>query len=112
MQEAQSAIVTPPRFQQLIDDIILRILSVCGIPEVYAISRVCIPVFASPSALNSLQTCKQLRTLALCKHVWLALVTVLQAGFFIDLAPGQQLIDLSVEELINLAKRAVLGPQS
>jgi hypothetical protein len=68
--------------------------------------------FFSSTTLNPLQTCKQLHTLAFSKQVWVTLVQHLKAGFFIDLAPGQELSDISIAELIGLAKRTVLGPRS
>jgi hypothetical protein len=42
----------------------------------------------------------------------LALISDLHAKLFIDLPPGQRVDDLSLEALVDLAKRAACGPRS
>ena len=58
------------------------------------------------------QSCKRFHDLAFTKQVWVTLVRHLKSRFFIDLPPSQNLSELSTEDLIALAKRAVQGPQS
>ena len=50
--------------------------------------------------------------LAFSREVWRALLTSLHARNFVDLVPGQSLHELSLDELIHLAKRTVQGPRS
>ncbi|RDB28697.1 hypothetical protein Hypma_014903 [Hypsizygus marmoreus] len=80
----------------LVDDVLLRILSLSDIPSVVLVG----------------QTSRHFHNLAFSKQVWLALLSDLHARNFVDLIPGQRLHDLSTNELVDLAKRIVLGPRS
>ncbi|RDB21907.1 hypothetical protein Hypma_010969 [Hypsizygus marmoreus] len=80
----------------LVDDVLLRIFCSCNIHVILTLS----------------QSSRHFHDLAFSKQVWLAVLSDLQRRNFIDLLPGQQLNQLTSNELVNLAKRAVLGPRS
>lgn len=64
------------------------------------------------TTIHASQTNRLLHGLAFSRQVWLALLSDLHARLFIDLFPGRRLTEHTTAELINLAKRAVCGPQS
>ncbi|GLB43709.1 hypothetical protein LshimejAT787_1402210 [Lyophyllum shimeji] len=80
----------------LVEDILSKILCVCDIATVLTVS------LAS----------RTLHALSMSKHVWLAQLLDLQHRGFVDLLAGQRLDELSTAELVDLAKRAVLGPET
>ncbi|RDB30465.1 hypothetical protein Hypma_007000 [Hypsizygus marmoreus] len=81
---------------QLIDDIILIVLTFCDICAVLAAS----------------QASRNLHALAFSQKVWRALVGDLCRRFFLDIPLGARLDDSSTDELVNLVKRIVHGPRS
>ncbi|RDB26475.1 hypothetical protein Hypma_006016 [Hypsizygus marmoreus] len=81
---------------QLVDDILLRILTFCDIYRVLNISK----------------ASRRLHVLAFFREVWLALIFDLCFLSFIDLPPGKPLREYTVEALVDLAKRIVQGPRS
>ncbi|KAG5643243.1 hypothetical protein DXG03_001293 [Asterophora parasitica] len=80
----------------LVDDILISILCHCDIPTV----------------LNACLVSHRFYTLATSKAVWLVLLADLHRRGFIDLPPDQSLNQLSTQGLVDLVKRAVLGPKS
>jgi len=97
----------------LVEDVLLQMLSFCGISGVLAASQVRLDRRGSDNNLQRVhQTCKHLHTLAFDKQVWLALMEDLEARSFLDRPPEQHFRELAAAELINLAKHIVRGPQS
>ncbi|GLB37898.1 hypothetical protein LshimejAT787_0409490 [Lyophyllum shimeji] len=78
------------------DDVLLNILSFCDISTVIAIS----------------ETSRHLYTVASAREVWRVLLDELHRRNFVDLEPGKRLEDLTQSELVDLARRTVLGPPS
>ncbi|KAJ6501208.1 hypothetical protein C8R47DRAFT_259646 [Mycena vitilis] len=83
-------------FQHLDEDVLVVVLTNCDVHTVLSASRV-----------N-----KQIRTLALSKHVWLAIVEDLIARCFIDSFSDPNLHKYSAAELREMVKRAVCGPST
>ncbi|KAJ7608784.1 hypothetical protein FB45DRAFT_1067264 [Roridomyces roridus] len=81
-------------FTDLVPDIIFAILAFLDISTVISIA----------------QTCQLLHSLAFSKSVWIALVEDLRLRSILDYGPNLQ--ESSVDELIQLVKRTVLGPDS
>ncbi|KAJ7154118.1 hypothetical protein C8R46DRAFT_1356872 [Mycena filopes] len=93
-----SAEISAPqnRSNFLVGDVVLLILKFCDISSIVAMS----------------QSSKYLHQLASSKTVWLSAVKDLLRRGFIDLAPGEELNDLSKEELVEKVMRAVHGPRT
>ncbi|KAJ7608577.1 hypothetical protein DFH06DRAFT_1309112 [Mycena polygramma] len=81
-------------FQDLGEDILYVVLTSCDVCTVLSASRI-----------N-----KQIRTLALSKFVWLALVTNLIARYLIDLLSDPGFTNYSAAQLRGMVNRALCGP--
>ncbi|KAF8169042.1 hypothetical protein K438DRAFT_1774547 [Mycena galopus ATCC 62051] len=95
----ENTLVQPRQGIQLTDlptDIIFSIFANCDISSV----------------VSTAQTCKYLRALGFDKTVWLALLSDLKRGSFLDEGSTPALSGLSTEELILLVKRILTGPES
>ncbi|KAJ7621296.1 hypothetical protein FB45DRAFT_928884 [Roridomyces roridus] len=77
-------------------DIILSVLSHCSVSDV----------------ISTAMTCRHLHALGFEKSVWLILLTDLKRRGFLDETHTAVLQDLTTQELVNLVKRVVLGPES
>ncbi|KAJ7748388.1 hypothetical protein B0H16DRAFT_906213 [Mycena metata] len=80
----------------LVEDVLLLILSFCDIAGILTISR----------------SSKYFYRLGSSKGVWLAAVTELVRKGFVPQEEGVVLGDLTKEQLVEKAKRAMLGPQT
>ncbi|RDB30693.1 hypothetical protein Hypma_005909 [Hypsizygus marmoreus] len=80
----------------VVDDVLLRILHFCSIPDILRIS----------------ETCRHVHSLAFSKHVWLSIIRDLVARLYLDFTLTQHLESLSTVSLITLVKRTVHGPTS
>ncbi|KAJ7463287.1 hypothetical protein FB451DRAFT_1266059 [Mycena latifolia] len=83
------------RFLGLAPDVILAIFASCDISSVISVGK----------------TCRYLHKLAFQKSVWVALIGDLQRRSILD-SNTPDLRDLSTEELINLVKRLLTGPET
>ncbi|KAJ7718622.1 hypothetical protein B0H16DRAFT_1608815 [Mycena metata] len=79
----------------LVDDVVLRILEFCDIAAIIAMGQI-------NKAFNRLVS---------SKSVWLTAITQLVRRGFVHREEGEILSELSVEQLVEKAKRAVRGPQ-
>ncbi|KAJ6580734.1 hypothetical protein B0H19DRAFT_1112229 [Mycena capillaripes] len=64
------------------------------------------------SVVSTAQTCRHLHSLGFEKSVWLALLVDLKRRSFLDEGSTPKLHELSTEELINLVKRILTGPDT
>lgn len=102
------------KFSDLKKDIIVAVLLWCDIRTILRVEQVCVSKCSSHSASRILtlrfpKTCKDLRDLISSRHLWLALVQNLDHHHAPNLLPHETLQSLSVDNLREIAIRAVRG---
>ncbi|KAJ6469880.1 hypothetical protein C8R45DRAFT_937518 [Mycena sanguinolenta] len=99
-------------FAALGDDILLNILAVCDVHRVLTVSAVRLLRFLIESLSLNRQIDKRLRGLTHAKQLWLSLIQDSAFRHVLELRPpdGEELERLSTGELVDLVKRAVIGP--
>ncbi|KAJ7020346.1 hypothetical protein C8F04DRAFT_1242057 [Mycena alexandri] len=86
----------PSQGASLVDDLVLLILDFCDVAAIIAMS----------------ETNKAFNRLASSKSVWLTAVTRVVRRGFVHREEGEVLSELSLEQLVDKARRAVRGPQT